>query len=181
MDYLGIQIDMLPFVDVWANAFYHNAVKWALEERITAGTSRDTFSPNMECTRAQAVTMLWALYGKPEPDGYQAFTDVAPTAYFSKAAHWARSKGITAGVGDNKFGPDVPCTRGQIVTMLWAAAGRPDVGGDLPFNDVKESAYFAKAVKWAKEKGITAGVGGGKFAPHDPCSRAQMVCFLYKV
>ncbi len=169
------------FDDVAPEAYCFDAVEWAVKKGITKGTEKNKFSPDEPCTRAQAVTMLWARYGKPEPAGYEAFTDVAPTAYFSKAAQWSRSKGITAGVGDNKFGPDVPCTRAQIVTMLWAAAGRPDVGGDLPFDDVKESNYFAKAVKWAKAKGITAGVGGGKFAPHEPCSRAQMVCFLYKV
>lgn len=171
---------VLPFVDVSPTAYYFDAVKWALDHGITSGTSEDTFSPEANCTRAEAVTMLWALYGRPEPAEVEPFDDVAPTDYFAKAAQWARSEGITVGIGDGKFGPDDVCTRGQIVTMLWRAAGSPEVEGEMPFVDVKDDDYFAMAVKWAKANGITAGVDATHFAPDRPCTRAEMVSFLYK-
>ncbi len=103
------------FVDVRPGDYFSDAVAWAVKHGITAGVGGNKFAPNDPCTRGQIVTMLWALAGKPEPVDY----NVSPAAYYAKAAQWARSCGISAGVGDNKFAPDDPCTRGQIVTMLY--------------------------------------------------------------
>ena len=107
------------FVDVRPGDYFSDAVAWAVKHGITAGVGGNKFAPNDPCTRGQIVTMLWALAGKPEPVDYQPFKDISPAAYYAKAAQWARSCGISAGVGDNKFAPDDPCTRGQIVTMLY--------------------------------------------------------------
>ena len=110
-----------------------------------------------------------------------SFTDVPSDAYYAKAVAWAVQSGITAGVGDNKFGPSNPCTRGQIMTMLWRAAGSPGhQTAESVFTDVRQGDYFYDAVLWAVENGVTAGVGNNKFGPNNPCTRAQIVTFLWK-
>ncbi len=179
LDYLGIKVNTLPFVDVPVDSFYYKAVKWAYENHITTGTEKNKFSPDAPCTRGQAVTMLYRMYGGDSsvPHG---FDDVDSSDYFNKAVQWAKAKGITKGVDASHFAPKEHCTRGQIVTMLYRAAGSPSVSGSIPFNDVKETDYFVNAVKWAKAKGITKGVGNGKFAPEEPCTRAEMVTFLHR-
>ena len=91
---------------------------------------------------------------------------------------WAARLGITGGVGNDRFGPDLPCTRSQIVTFLWRAAGSPEPKGAAGMSDVDENSFYAKAVAWAIENGVTTGVGGGLFSPDDPCTRAQAVTFL---
>lgn len=179
LDYLGIRVNTLPFVDVHAGDYFYNAVKWALENRITAGVDATHFAPNTPCTRAQAVTMLWALYGKPDRAG-KSFTDVASTDYFAKAVTWASSVGVTAGVDDSHFAPNEPCTRGQIITMIWAAAGKPEPETYAPFADVGPTAYYSKAAQWAREVHITAGVGNNRFAPNAVCTRAELVTMLHR-
>ena len=119
------------------------------------------------------------MHGRPDC-GNAAFDDVRSTDWFNKAVAWAVKHGVTAGVGDNKFAPNDPCTRGQIVTMLWALAGKPEPADYQPFKDVSPAAYYAKAAQWARAKGITAGVGDNRFAPNDPCTRGQIVTMLYK-
>lgn len=110
----------------------------------------------------------------------QIFGDVPVDAYYYEAVKWAADKGITGGVGGNLFAPDQPCTRAQIVTFLWRAAGSPSPKSMSSFADVPADAYYAKAVAWAVENGITSGTGGGKFSPDAPCTRAQCVTFLYR-
>ncbi len=106
------------------------------------------------------------------------FYDVPNDAYCYGAVRWAAEKGITGGVGNGLFGPEQPCTRGQIVTLLWRAAGSPEPAGMRDFADIPASSYYAKAVAWAVEQGITTGTGGGKFSPDAPCTRGQAVTFL---
>ena len=110
----------------------------------------------------------------------QIFTDVPVDAYFYEAVKWAAEKGITGGVGNKLFGPNDPCTRAQIVTFLWRAAGSPEPKAMSTFVDVSADAYYAKAVAWAVENGITGGTGDGKFSPDAICTRAQAVTFLYR-
>ena len=179
LDYLGIRVITIPFVDVHPSNYFYDAVKWALESGITAGVDKTHFAPNQICTRAQAVTMLWALHGKPNRTG-KAFVDVAPTDYFAKPVAWASAEGVTAGVDDTHFAPHDPCTRGQIITMLWRAAGSPVVKSGDPFDDVQPGDYCAMAAQWARAKGITAGVGNNRFAPGRSCTRAELVTMLYK-
>ena len=110
----------------------------------------------------------------------QIFVDVPVDAYCYEAVKWAASEGITGGIGNNLFAPGLPCTRGQIVTFLWRAAGSPAPKSMSSFADVAEDAYYAKAVAWAVENGITGGTGDGKFSPDATCTRAQAVTFLYR-
>ena len=108
------------------------------------------------------------------------FYDVPNGAYFYEAVKWAVENGITDGVGDNLFAPDQLCTRAQIVTFLWRAAGSPEPKTASSFTDVSASAYYAKAVAWAVENGITNGMTATMFAPDATCTRGQSVTFLYR-
>ena len=108
------------------------------------------------------------------------FVDVAEGSYYEEAIDWAVEKGITNGVSSNMFAPNDPCTRAQIVTFLWRAAGSPAPKSMSSFTDVPADAFYAKAVAWAVENGITSGTGEGKFSPNATCTRAQAVTFLYR-
>ena len=108
------------------------------------------------------------------------FSDVSTSAYYYEAVKWAQEKGITGGIGNGLFGPNRPCTRAQIVTFLWRAAGSPAPKSMSSFTDVPADAFYAKAVAWAVENGITSGTGEGKFSPNAICTRAQSVTFLYR-
>ena len=108
------------------------------------------------------------------------FSDVSTSAYYYEAVKWAQKKGITGGIGNGLFGPNQPCTRAQIVTFLWRAAGSPEPKAMSSFADVSTDAYYAKAVAWAVENGITTGTGDGKFSPDATCTRAQSVTFLFR-
>lgn len=169
-----------PFVDVKAGDYFYDAVLWAVENGVTSGTSATTFSPNAPCTRAQAVTFLWRAAGSPAPKSMNSFADVPADAYYAKAVAWAVENGITSGTGGGKFSPNATCTRAQIVTFLYRAAGSPAVSGGSVFSDVKAGAYYADAVTWAANKGITGGIGNGLFGSDNNCTRAQIVTFLYR-
>ena len=108
------------------------------------------------------------------------FVDVPSSAYYYDAVKWAAKKGITGGIGSGLFGPDQPCTRAHIVTFLWRAAGSPEPKSTVSFADVPAGSYYAKAVAWAVENGITLGTGDGTFSPNATCTRAQSVTFLYR-
>ena len=108
------------------------------------------------------------------------FVDVAEGSYYEEAIDWAVEKGITNGVSSNMFAPNDPCTRAQIVTFLWRAAGSPAPKSISSFTDVPADAFYAKAVAWAVENGITSGTGESKFSPNATCTRAQAVTFLYR-
>ena len=108
------------------------------------------------------------------------FADVSADAYYADAVAWAVEKGITGGTGESTFSPDADCTRAQIVTFLWRAAGSPVVNYAMDFADVSDDAYYAAAVRWAVSEGITGGTGEGTFSPDDTCTRAQAVAFLYR-
>ena len=108
------------------------------------------------------------------------FRDVSTDAYYYEAVKWAQKKGITGGIGDGLFGPNQPCTRAQIVTFLWRAAGSPVVDYAMDLADVPGDAYYAEAVRWALSQGITTGTADGKFSPNAPCTRAQSMTFLFR-
>ncbi|MBQ7778317.1 MAG: S-layer homology domain-containing protein [Oscillibacter sp.] len=169
------------FVDVPADAYYYDAVLWAAENEITGGTSATTFSPDMTCTRAQAVTFLWRAAGSPAPESeIMPFADVSADAYYYDAVLWAVEQGITAGTSETTFSPDMKCTRAQIVTFLWRAQKTPSAETVNPFTDVANDAYYADAVIWAVEQGITAGTSADTFSPNANCTRAQIVTFLWR-
>lgn len=171
----------LAFTDVAANAYYADAVSWAVENGITEGTSKTTFSPNASCTRGQAVSFLWRAAGKPDPKNTgTAFTDVKAGSYYETAVAWAVESGVTAGTSNTTFSPEDTCTRSQIVAFLYRAAKSPAVSGKNSFTDVPSDAYYKDAVLWAAENGITAGTSNEKFSPEDKCVRCQIVSFLYR-
>ena len=170
-----------PFADVADSAYYVDAVEWMLKREVTQGTTETTFSPNLNCTRAQIVTFLWRAAGSPEPKGTVGFADVSAGSYYAKAVAWAIENGITGGTGDGLFSPDATCTRAQSAAFLYRAAGSPAVGGSAGFSDVAADAYYAQAVAWAKEHGITDGIGGGLFGSANDCTRAQIAAFLWRL
>ena len=108
------------------------------------------------------------------------FYDVPNGAYYYDAVKWAVNNGITGGVGNSLFAPNQPCTRGQIVTFLWRAAGSPVVNYAMNMTDVAEDAYYGEAVRWALSEGITTGIGDITFGPDAACTRAQAVAFLFR-
>lgn len=166
------------FTDVSPAAYYAQPVAWAVKQEITDGTGGGKFSPNAVCTRAQAMTLLWKAMGSPAVSTENSFSDVPDDAYYCNAVNWAVANGITSGTGDGKFSPHAACTRAQIVTFLWKAAGSQTIGGNV-FSDVPAAAYCSKAVSWALANGVTAGTGDGKFSPDQTCTRAQIVTFLW--
>ena len=163
-------------------AFYFAPVYWAVDKKITKGTSEKLFSPNDGCTRAQVVTFLWRAAGEPEPTKAEnPFKDVKETDYFYKAVLWAVENGITKGTSADKFSPDATCTRAQIVTFLYRAEGTPEIAKkSKPFHDVDEGQYYADAVAWAVENGVTTGKSADTFAPEATCTRGEIVTFLYR-
>ena len=168
-----------PFTDVPAGCYYEDAVIWAVDKGITAGTDATTFNPDGICTRAQIVTFLWRAAGSPESKSMSSFSDVSADSYYAKAVAWAVEKGITSGTGDRKFNPKDPCTRAQSVTFLYRAAGSPAVIGSAEFSDVASDTYYAAAVAWAAKNGITSGTGGGQFGSDNKCTRGHIVTFLF--
>ena len=169
------------FTDVPAGAYYADAVKWAVAEGITSGTSPTTFSPNNGCTRAQMVTFLWRAAGSPEPESdYGPFRDVPKDAYYRKAVLWAAGEGITSGTSPTTFSPNATVTRAQTVTFLWRWEGEPEADQRSGFRDVPAGQYYSQAVSWAVEAGITNGTGTTTFSPGQTCTRAQIVTFLWR-
>ena len=171
------------FVDVdhGAGSWYHLAVDWAVTAGVTNGVDAAHFGPNASCTRGQMVTFLWRAKGSPAPRSTtNPFVDVPQDQYYYKPVLWAVENGITNGMDAKHFGPDSTVTRGQTVTFLWRLEGKPAPKGPGGFSDVAASEYYAEAVAWAVENGITNGVGDGKFAPDNHCTRAQIVTFLWR-
>ena len=169
------------FEDVPENAYYKDAVAWAIEKGITAGTGKNQFSPNADCNRAQVVTFLWRANGSPEPKTTtNPFSDVKTTDYFYKSVLWAVEEGITVGTSKATFSPTTACTRGQIVTFLWRDADSPDPSTKVnPFADIKNDEFLKQPVLWAYENKITAGTSKTTFSPSNICTRAQTIMFLY--
>ena len=175
------EVKISPFRDVPTDAYYYEAVKWAQKKGITGGIGDGLFGPNQPCTRAQIVTFLWRAAGSPEPKGTAAgMTDVAAGSYYEKAVAWAIENGITTGTADGKFSPNAPCTRAQAVTFLFRAS-KASADGAPAFSDVAADAYYAEAVKWATDNGITNGTTSSTFSPGSGCTRAQIVTFLWRL
>ena len=169
------------FVDVPANAYYYDAVLWAAENGITGGVDATHFAPNATCTRAQAVTFLWRAAGSPAPKSSEnPFTDVKTGSYYYDAVLWAVENGITNGTSATAFSPNATCSRAQIVTFLWRSQKSPAADTVNPFADVAADSYYANAVLWAAENGITGGTSATTFSPNNDCTRAQIVTFLYR-
>lgn len=167
------------FYDVPNDAYYFEAVKWAVGKGITNGVSENLFGPDRDCTRAQIVTFLWRAAGSPVVNYVMDLTDVPADAYYAEAVRWALSEGITTGTGTGTFSPDAACTRAQAVTFL-ARALDGKTEGAANFQDVLAGSYYAEAVAWAVETGVTNGISETLFGPDQACTRGQIVTFLFR-
>ena len=168
------------FTDVVADAYYADAVAWAVKNGITNGKGNSLFGSNDPCTRGQIVTFLWRAAGSPAPKGTATVpADVLPGSYCYDAVAWALENGITNGLADGTFGVNNTCTRGQSVTFLYRvmSTAPTTVNG---FTDVESNAFCAEAVAWAVESGVTNGTSASTFSPNAGCTRAQIVTFLYR-
>jgi surface protein len=169
------------------SAWYFDSVYWAVENGVTSGMGEGTFQPMAKLSRAQAVTFLYNLAGRPDVSGLEAkeFTDVSNTAWYYNAVKWAVANKITSGYGTGTFQPNATCNRAMIVTFLAnyakAAGTYKEPTTSASFKDVKAKDWFKKSVDWAVENGITSGYGQGTFSPNVTCNRAMMVTFLKKV
>ena len=154
-------------------------------------TSRPGFDPDGKLCTVVTITMtngdverFYVYDGKDGEDGETVvtpiFNDVPATAYYADAVAWAVANGITTGTDENTFSPNAPCTRAQVVTFLWRAMGSPEPRSAGTFTDVNASSYYAKAVRWALENGITSGTSATTFDPNAVCTRAQVVTFLMR-
>ena len=167
------------FADVPANAFFADAVKWAVDKGVTNGLTETMFGPYEPCTRGQIITFLWRAAGSPEPKTAVSFADVPAGSYYAKAVAWAIENGITNGVTETTFAPDATCTRGQGVTFLYRAL-KGSAGATSSFVDVPANAFYADAVGWAVFGKVTDGTSNTTFSPDDNCTRGQIVTFLFR-
>lgn len=169
----------LLFEDVANDAYYRDAVNWALKNGITGGTSSSTFSPDMICTRAQTVTFLWRAVGCPEPRiTKHPFVDVSETDYFYKAVLWAIEKGVTSGTSDTSFSPYEVCSDAQVITFLWRALNCPDASGRSELAARLGEYYYTDAVAWADTNGLFT-AAQTDFTPMNKTTRANIVVYLY--
>ena len=161
-----------PFTDVPANAYYADAVKWAVANGVTTGKTATTFGPNDPVTRGQAVTFLWRAVGKPTPKSKLCpFSDVKSTDYYYQPILWAVENGITNGTDATHFSPNSTLTRAHIVTFLWRTAGEPGNTG--------ASQWYADAVTWGQANDLLSGTAVA-FTPTGSCPRSDVVTYLYR-
>lgn len=170
----------VTFSDVPDGQYYSEPIAWAAEKGFINGVGNGLFLPMDDCTRGQAVTVLYRAAGSPAFRADNIFSDVVPDSFYEKAVVWATEMGYVNGVGGGLFLPDEPCTRGQFVTILYRYSGAAANDGVTAFPDVPADAFYAQAVKWAAEQGITGGNDLGMFCPDDICTRAHLVTFLYR-
>lgn len=175
------------FEDVASNAYYYDAVNWAVERSITSGTGKYTFSPDSNCTRADFVTFLWRAAGKPVVNYAMNFSDVKESSYYAEAVRWAASLGIVTGFSQNTFGAAAAVTREQAVTMLWRFAkqqGFDTTQGGMAIREYEDydslAEYAREAMVWAVNTEILKG-SNNRLLPDTSCTRAQLVTMLYRL
>ena len=191
----NFQIDKIPFSDINSNSYYYQAVEWAYKNSITYGTGKNNFGTVSEISRAEAITLLWRYSNRPgdvlvgdlvSTNGLKqsnidtGFTDVPNNIWYAQAIYWGKNIGITNGISNNEFGPKLPITRAQFITMLYRYAGSPKVNFTNNFNDVKSSSSYYDAVNWAANKGITTGTSSTTFSPNKNCTREEVIMMLYR-
>ena len=171
---------VFPFNDARPTDYFFDAVSWAYYNGIAEGVNEMRFGVNEPCTRGQIVTYLWRVAGSPKPYGKNPFGDVFVGSYCYDAVLWAYQRGITNGTDPTTFSPNKTVTRGQAMTYLHRFAGSVDASYSVSFADVSPNAYYAPAIRWALSQGITNGTSPTTFSPDTPCTRAQIVTFLYR-
>ena len=157
-----------------------NCAVFTSDITITADTATHTQTIAMTYLPSDYTKFIEAIAAFVTKVETSPFSDVSTSAYYYEAVKWAQEKGITGGIGNGLFGPNQPCTRAQIVTFLWRAAGSPVVNYAMNMSDVPEGSYYAEAVRWALSEGITTGTTGNTFSPDSECTRAQAVAFLFR-
>ena len=161
------------FADVLSNAYYYDAVMWALENNVTTGTSDTTFSPDSTCTRAQVVTFLWRAMNRPAPSStMNPFEDVKAGQYYTDAVLWAIEKGITIGTSSTTFSPNNTCTNAEILTFIWRCLGEPGLNGSGVH-------WYFDALNWAISKSLLKDTNAATTI-EDNCPRRDVVTFLYR-
>jgi len=168
------------FLDVVPNSYYSPAVTWLAASGVTQGTSPTEFSPDDPVTRGQMATFLHRYQGSPEGSAVSPFTDVPRDRYFALPVDWLAASGITQGTSPTRFSPDDPVTRGQMATFLWRMEGEP-WAPQSGFTDVRRDRFYAPAVDWLLDRGITTGTSPTEFTPEDVVTRAQMATFLWRL
>ncbi len=168
------------FTDVAPNAFYTEAVAWAVAEGITTGYTNDIFGPGELAPRSHMATFIWRYQGSPETSDPSPFVDVPAGIWFADAVNWMAEAGITTGTAPDRFSPDQFVTRGEAITFLWRLAGSPSSSVPVPFVDVPGNAFYRTAVAWAVEHGLTTGLTETIFGGPFWIDRAQAVTFLHR-
>ena len=167
------------YSDVSDGAWYAEAVGYCTDNGLMDGMGDGTFAPDAPVTRAQLVTVLWRLAGKPAAPALEDYADVAPGSWYAEAVGWAASAGVTEGVGNKRFAPDTPLTREMLATFFHRFAGAPAAAGTADFTDRADIADWAQtAAAWAAESGLMQGRGGGVFDPKGGAVRAELAQVL---
>lgn len=170
--------EAFTFSDVPSDAWYYDAVYWAVENKITNGTSPTTFTPDRTCINTEIITLLWRAAGEPSSSAQLPFTVDSSLSYAEGALRWASEKYM---IGSG-FNQNAPCTRASAVRYIWQAKGRHEAAYNGQFTDVAATHGDAQAVAWAVNAGITDGTGTNPptFSPNDTCTRGQIMTFLYR-
>ncbi|MEO0494433.1 MAG: S-layer homology domain-containing protein [Actinomycetota bacterium] len=166
------------FGDVPDDAFFTAPVQWMVDEGITNGTAPGCFSPNAPATRAEVAVFLHRLAGEPD-GGIEPFVDVDPGRFYTEAVAWMASSGVTTGTSPTTFDPDRLVTRGEVATFMYRIADEPSAGSE-PFVDVNPGDFFAEAVAWMVDEGITTGTSLTTFSPARAVTRGEIATFMYR-
>lgn len=169
------------FTDVAPGLYYSDAVVWLKDQGVTTGTSPTTYSPEDVVTRAQMAAFLHRLAGSPSSTAAHGFSDVPGGAFYAGAVGWLSDQGITTGTSPTTYSPEDVVTRAQMAAFLHRLAGSPSSSGPHGFVDVPGGAFYAGAVGWLKEQGITTGSSPTTYSPSDPVTRAQMAAFMFRM
>ena len=179
--------ETVDFTDVPTGSWYELAVRWALENGITAGVGNGQFGPNQIVTRGQVVTMLWRLEKAPDPAGTAAFSDVTEGQWYGKAVLWAAENQIVAGYPSGVFAPNRAISRQELVTILFRYAKFLDSGLAAPNQDLSIYTdagdlfgYALEPMRWAVANGIVSGTSSNTLSPKGTANRAQLVQMLYR-
>lgn len=171
----------VPFADATGEAFWIQPADWAKATGISTGIDGVNFGADGTLDRAQAVTFLWRFMDSPTASTTAAFTDLEPGRFYVDAVDWAAETGVTTGIPGNLFDPAGAVTRGQLATFMWRMVGEPFAAASSGFTDVPPGIWYATAVDWMAENGITTGTAPGIFSPDQVVTRAQMVTFLQRL
>jgi hypothetical protein len=167
------------FGDVPPTAYYATAVQWLVDHEITHGVTPTCFAPGDPASRGQVAALIWRMEGEPQPTKPSPFDDVTASWQQDPVA-WMAEQGISTGTSLTSFEPDLVTSRAMVGTFLWRLAGEPPAAGSTDFADVPPDVYFATAVGWMRDEGITTGTSPTTFSPHAPATRAHIAAFLYR-